>query len=112
MQHYRLTHPDLDFWVTVDIHERDGRFMATADLGEDSRNVGVGETQQEAVRAALRSLGEPYASELPRLVREPERREGPPFAGRAPLSATRRSADYGRKPPIQSRTSWMSTRWL
>ena len=38
--------------------------MATANLAEDSRDVGVGDTPQEAVRAALRSLGEPYASEM------------------------------------------------
>ena len=38
--------------------------MATADLGEDSRDVGAGNTPQEAVREALRSLGEPYASEM------------------------------------------------
>ena len=45
-------------------HERDGCYVATADLAEDSRDVGVGEPEQEAVRAALRSLGEPYASEM------------------------------------------------
>ena len=44
----RLTHPDLDFYVD----------------GEDPRDVGVGATSQEAVREALRSLGEPYASEM------------------------------------------------
>ena len=38
--------------------------MATADLGDDSRDVGVGDNAQETVRAALRSLGEPYASEM------------------------------------------------
>ena len=38
--------------------------MATADLAEDSRDVGVGDTPQEAVRAALWALGEPYASEM------------------------------------------------
>jgi len=59
MRHLHLTHPRLGSWVTVEIHERDGRFMATADLGEDSRDIGVGDTPQEAVRAALRSLGEP-----------------------------------------------------
>ena len=64
MQHLHLTHPRLDFWVAVEIHERDGRFMATADLAEGSRDVGVGDTPQEAVRAALGSLGEPYASEM------------------------------------------------
>ena len=41
-RHYRLTHPDLDFYVAVAVHERDGRYMATADLAEDSRDVGVG----------------------------------------------------------------------
>jgi hypothetical protein len=64
MQHLHLTHPSLDFWVTVEIHERSGRYMATADLGEDSRGVGVGDTPQEAVRAALHSLGELYASQM------------------------------------------------
>ena len=64
MRHLHLSHPRLDFWVTVEIHERDGRYMATADLAEDSRDVGVGGTPQETVRAALRSLGEPYASEM------------------------------------------------
>lgn len=59
-----LTHPDLDFWVDVAVHERNGRFKATADLGKDSRDVVVGDMPQEAVRAALRSLGEPYASEM------------------------------------------------
>ena len=42
MRHLHLTHPRLDFWVAVETHERDGRYMATADLGEDSRDVGVG----------------------------------------------------------------------
>ena len=53
MQHLRLTHPDLDFWVDVTLHERDGRFMAAADLAEDSRDIGVGDTPREAIRAAL-----------------------------------------------------------
>jgi hypothetical protein len=64
MQRLRLTHPLIDFRVAVEIHERDGRFMTTADLAEDSRDVGVGDTPQEAVRAALQSLGEPYAGEM------------------------------------------------
>ena len=63
-QHLHLTHRRLDFWVAVEVHERDGRYMATADLGEDSRDVGVGDTAQDAVGDALRSLGEPYASEM------------------------------------------------
>jgi len=64
IQHLRLTHPRLDVWVDVTVHERDGRYMAAADLAEDSRDVGVGDTPQEAVRAALRSLGEACASEM------------------------------------------------
>jgi hypothetical protein len=63
-KHLHLTHPKLGFWVTVEIWERNGLYMATADLAEDSRDVGVGDTPQEAVRAALRSLGEPCASEM------------------------------------------------
>jgi hypothetical protein len=38
--------------------------MAAADLGEDSRHVGVADTTQDAVKSALRSLGEPYASDV------------------------------------------------
>jgi hypothetical protein len=38
--------------------------MATVDLGGEPRDVGVGDTPQEAVRAALGSLGEPDASEI------------------------------------------------
>ncbi len=64
MKHLHLIHPRLDFWVTVEVHERNGRYMATADLGEDSRDVGVGDTPHEAVKEALGSLGEPYASEM------------------------------------------------
>jgi len=50
MRHLRLTRPALTFYVEVTVHERGGRFMATADLGEDSRDVGVG--------------GTPHASEM------------------------------------------------
>jgi len=32
MQHLRLTRPDLDFFVDITVHEREGRSMATADL--------------------------------------------------------------------------------
>ena len=64
MTDLRLTHPGLDFYVDVTLHERHGRYMATADLAEDSRDIGVGDTPQEAVRAALAALGEPSASEM------------------------------------------------
>ncbi len=65
----RLTHPDLDFYVDVDVHGREGRYMATADLGKDSLDVGVGDTPQEAVRAVLRSLDERYGSSMAESVR-------------------------------------------
>jgi hypothetical protein len=68
---FRLTHQALDFWVDVTLYEREGRFMATADLAEDSRDIGVGDTPVEAVRAALESLGEPYATEMAETVRVP-----------------------------------------
>ena len=61
---YRLTHRDLGFWVDVTVYEREGRYMATANLAEDSRAVGVGDTPYAAVRAALRSLGESHANEM------------------------------------------------
>ncbi|MFO7532347.1 MAG: hypothetical protein R6W93_07770 [Candidatus Limnocylindrales bacterium] len=64
MTELRITHVDLDFHVDVTVHERDGRCMVTADLGEDSQDVGVGDTVQEAVQAALRNLGGLYAGEI------------------------------------------------
>ena len=76
MTSMRLTHPDLDFWVDVTVYARDGRYMATADLAEDSRDIGVGDTPQAAVRAALEALGEPYATEM--AVSEHSRRTGRP----------------------------------
>ena len=60
----RLTHPGLVFRVDVPVGERDGRYMATADLGEDSGDVGVGDTPQVAVQEALRSLGETSGDEM------------------------------------------------
>ena len=64
MERLHLTHTEPDFWVDVTVHERDGRCMATADLAEDSLDVGVGDSPQGAVRAALKALGEPYATEM------------------------------------------------
>jgi hypothetical protein len=84
---YRLTHSDLDFYVDVTVHERDRRYMATAALAEDSRDVGVGDSPREAVRAALRSLGEPYANEMAAGV-EGER-------AKAQAGAAGRSGDNG-----------------
>jgi len=58
-------------FTALALHERDGRYMATAHLAEDSRDVGVGDTPQEAVRAAPRGLGEPYANEMLAGVEQP-----------------------------------------
>ena len=80
MERLHLTHTDLGFWVDVKVHERDGRYMATTDLAEDSRDVGLGSTGQEAVRAALKALGEPCASER-RSRPRPDERQASVHAG-------------------------------
>ena len=56
--------PTLASGSTVEVDERDGRYMATADLAKDSRDTGVGDTPRQAVRAALHSLDEPYATQM------------------------------------------------
>jgi hypothetical protein len=38
-QHDRLTHPAIDFYVDVTVHERDGRHMATGDLAEGTCDI-------------------------------------------------------------------------
>jgi hypothetical protein len=60
----RLTYPRLDFYVDVRLTPFAGRWLATADLAEDRPDVGSGDTPREAVRNALRVLGEPYSSEM------------------------------------------------
>jgi len=59
-----LSHPQLDVWVTVEVKAQDGSYEATATVDEEPLGDGVGETLQEAVKAALATLGEPYASEI------------------------------------------------
>lgn len=63
MQHFRLTHPDLDFWVDVRLREFEGRWLAVADLAGQP-DVGTSEDPQEALRDALASLGTRLADEL------------------------------------------------
>ena len=46
MPEFGLTHPDFDFYADVTAHERDGRFMATADLAEDSRGTSRSATRR------------------------------------------------------------------
>ena len=64
LRHFWLAHPDLDFHVDGTVHDRDGRYLAAADLAEHSRGIGVGDVPKEPVRAAFRALGEPYAIEM------------------------------------------------
>jgi hypothetical protein len=63
MQHLRLTHADLDFWVDVHLREFDGRWRAVAVLA-DEPDVGTGLTPAEALRGALAVLGPRLAEEL------------------------------------------------
>ena len=62
MQHLRLTHPELDFWVDVRLREWDGRWLAVGDLA-DEPDVGTGMEPREALRPALLSLGPKLADE-------------------------------------------------
>jgi hypothetical protein len=64
-----LSAPNLDYFVTVEISVlADGRYSVTATIlegfEEKPLGEGVGDTPQEAVRAALAELGEPVASDL------------------------------------------------
>lgn len=63
MQHLRLTHPDLDFWIDVRLREFDGRWLAVADLA-DTPEVGTGESPAEVLRGALAPFGTRLRDEL------------------------------------------------
>jgi len=63
LQHLRLTHPALDFWIDVRLRDFDGRWLAVADLA-DTPQVGSGETPAEALRDALAPFGPPLVEEL------------------------------------------------
>jgi hypothetical protein len=63
MHRFRLTHPDLDFWVDVRLREFDGKWLAVADLA-DEPEIGLGEDRHEAVLAALRPIGDRYAADM------------------------------------------------
>ena len=62
MQHLRLTHPRLDFWIDLRLRNLDGRWPAVADLA-DQPDVGPGRDLTEALREALMALGPRLASE-------------------------------------------------
>ena len=59
----RLTHPSLEFWVNVDVQEKDGVWKAVAHLAGEE-DVGVGASPRAAVRRSLASLGERLAREM------------------------------------------------
>ncbi len=63
MQHPRLTHPDLDFWIDVRIREFDGRWLAVADL-TDTPEIGTGEEPRAALQDALRPFAPRLRDEL------------------------------------------------
>jgi hypothetical protein len=60
---FRLRHPDLAFHVDVTLTEPEGRWLAIAMLA-DEPGIGTGSDPREALRAALKALGEPYESDL------------------------------------------------
>jgi hypothetical protein len=63
VQHLRLTHPELDFWIDVRLREFGGKWLAVADLAE-APDIGTSEDSIEAVRDALMALGPRLAGEL------------------------------------------------
>lgn len=63
VQHVRLTHPALDFWIDVRLREFEGRWPAVADLA-DTPEVGTGESPEEAIRGALAPFGPVLAQQL------------------------------------------------
>ncbi len=82
MHHLRLTHPDFDFWIDVRLREFDGRWLAVADL-DDTPEVGMGLTPEEALRGALAAFGPGLADQL---------------VARAQVSLTRRALGDGLVP--------------
>ena len=63
MQHLRLTHPALDFWIDVRIREFNGRWLVVADLA-GTPDVGTGGDLITALNMALAPFAEPLRAEL------------------------------------------------
>ena len=59
----RLRHPDLAFHVEVTLTEKDGRWLAVAMLAEEPY-IGTGSDPRQALRDAVKGLGEPIAWDL------------------------------------------------
>jgi hypothetical protein len=60
---FRLTAPDLDFWVDVRLCSFGDRWMAVADIGGDPE-VGLGATARLALAGSLTYLGDRAAAAL------------------------------------------------
>jgi ATP-dependent DNA helicase Rep len=56
MHSIRLSSPELDFWVDLTLHTRDGRWLAVAMIGGDPA-LGTGTSGADAAAAALADLG-------------------------------------------------------
>ncbi len=63
VQHPRLTHPELDFWINGRLREFNGRWFAVADLA-DTPEIGTGETPEEALRNSPAPFGSDLAGQL------------------------------------------------
>ena len=63
VQHLRLTHPELDFWVDMRLREFHGRWLAVADLA-DEPDIGTSEDPREALQESLLALGEEIAGRM------------------------------------------------
>lgn len=79
MQHLRLTHPDLAFWVDVRLSGFDGRWMAVADLA-GRPEIGLALDARQAVLEAIRPIGDPYVADMVARLGDPA--AGPRERGR------------------------------
>ena len=61
-QYLQLSHPGLDFGIDIRLRRVEGRWLATADLGDDRSPVGSGASRRQAIRSALSPLGQPHAT--------------------------------------------------
>ena len=59
----RLSHPDLPFDIDATLSEHEGRWLATVTMADESA-IGTGSDPREALRDALKALGDPVAWDL------------------------------------------------
>lgn len=60
---FRVSAPNLNFYVDVRLRHFQGRWLAVADIA-DTREVGLGRSAREALAASLSSLGSHAVSAL------------------------------------------------